>query len=118
MKRIICVLVALVGIAISGVTLGADEATQGKSERYTEVGLMTADGLNVVQLSFVHRRNNYYGYTSIGVPFLFDYGLGFSSEPDGSGLNFRVGLNFVVLVPNYSITYNQRLGQAIHLRWV
>lgn len=112
LKHIICVLIALVGISTSGVSLGADEETQGKSERYTEAGLMTADGLNLVQLSFVHRRNNFYGYTSVGLPFLLDYGLGYSSETDGSGLNFRIGLNFVVLIPNYSITLNHRLSPS------
>jgi hypothetical protein len=109
-KSIVCVFITLVGIATIGVSSSAAAEMQGKSERYTEVGVLTSDGLNLIHVSYVHRGEDFYGYTGIGFPLLLNYGLGFSTMSDGSGLNLRIGVSGIAAAWNSSITYNFRLS--------
>lgn len=111
-RSIVYVLTALFGTATIGISSSAALEIQGKSERYTEAGVLTAEGVNLIQVSFVHRGENFYGYTSLGFPFLLNYGLGFSTMPDGSGLNFRLGVSGIAFAWNSSITYNFRMNKS------
>jgi len=110
-KSIAYVLAIFVGTATMGVPSSAALEIPGTSERYTEAGFLTSDGLNLIHVSFIHRGENFYGYTSIGFPFLLNYGVGFSTKPEGSGVNFRIGLTGIAGALNSSITYNFRLSE-------
>lgn len=99
-----------------------------KSERYLELGLATADAPNLVNLSFVHRIDHVYGYTSFGAPSLVNIGAGIAANKDGTGLNGRLGLSldwYWNASLSYSWKYSERnyfeagvgYGRAIEGGW-
>lgn len=85
------------------------------NHQYFEVGALTADGINIVNYSLVHRWGDLFGFVSFGLPLLAgNAGLGISASGTGHGLNVRLGM-FTPYVIYTSLTYNWQLSEKWEL---